>query len=204
MRRLTRAVAIAALFELPLTASVAPGQITFDENGHGFGPSGALPFIVGPDPLSGIVTLKYGLPFPVFAGDLVLSESDNPGVPSDILRFYMQSVFFFSERESGDVPPFDLADVATLPVPQQGFVSLVESGPEGNNGVVWIPPAGAPGASVGSTVQYNIISDGVVPEPSGIMLTFMGAMIAIVARKVIIRDSQSPASNSDRPNSATM
>jgi len=187
MRR-SRVVAIAPLFILALTTSTVIGQITLDENGHGFGPSGALPFIVGPDPLSGIVTLKYELPFPITPGDLVLGDSDT-GAASDILRFYTQSVFFLSDLEDGEVPPFDLADVQTLPLLQPGFFFFFENGPEGNNGFVWTPPAGTPGAPIGGgTVQYNIISDGVVPEPDTNILALIGAAIiaGITNRRLLV------------------
>jgi len=171
-----------------LCATTTFGQLvfSFDENGNGTGPtSGPLPFAKAIDPVSGITTLSYTLPFPVAPGDVLLFEGTNSTVFSDIVRFggvNHNQVFFFSETEAGEPP--DLADVPTLPQPQAGAVSLTEVGPEGNNGATWGPPLGSgapgdPGPSVGPAV-YQIVSD--IPEPAGLALAALAGGLLLARR----------------------
>jgi len=177
MRNLQKVSALAMLFGSALAANTTTGQIqvSFDENGHGLSQGVPLGFATQPDPISGIPTLVYSLPFQVVPGDLVLMESIPQDSFSDIVRFYQDGrVFFFSNREPTDLPPFDLADVSVLPPPQSGAIPLVENGPEGNNGVLWNPGPGQPGYP-GGQITYNIISDA-VPEPGGIALAGLAAV----------------------------
>jgi hypothetical protein len=164
-----------------MAATSAFGQISFDENGNGMGPAGPLPHAVAVDPISGIATLVYTLPFPVTSGDLLLFEQQAATQQSDIVRFEQNQAFFFSDREAGETP--DLADVAQLPAAQANAISLTENGPEGNNGVVYTPSTSTPGfPTTGVNVTYNIVSD-VVPEPSSIALIVLGAVPMLIARR---------------------
>jgi hypothetical protein len=168
-----------------LCATPALGQISFDENGNGFYAGTVLPFAKTVDPISGIPTLTYTLPFPVAPGDLLLFEQQNTTQFSDVVRFggpNHNQVWFFSETEAGELNP-DLADVAALPQALASAVNLLENGPEGNNGVVWNPPpgSGAPGdPGTGVNLQYQIISD--VPEPGSLGLVLLGSALLLVLR----------------------
>ena len=174
---------------MSVIATSALGQaagpaFTFDELGNGFDPAGApLPSGIGIDPLSGIATLFYILPFAPTSGDVLIFETDNQNVPSDLLRFEQpnNTVFVFSDVGTNDPGP-DPADVGLPPPPfQPNNVSIFESGPEGNNGAVWAPPPGGPGAAAGFAVQYNFISD--IPEPTTLALVGMGGVLALICRR---------------------
>jgi len=170
-------VAILATTLLAVSISTARGQvqISFDENGHGMGPAGPLPFGVNTSPPLAFQTLFYVLPFQVAPGDVLLFENPQHTLVSDMIRFSGNQVFFFSDKEPGETNP-DLADVDLIPNPILGFVSLDETPfTEGNNGAVYTPVAGGPG-DPGFPVQYNIISDA-VPEPTSLALAVMGAVV---------------------------
>src|SRR5213079_1324966 len=107
--------------------------ITVDELGNGNFNGQPLPSFQSPDPFSGIVTLTYRLPFPGVPGDVQLFEPNAAGtnILSDIIRFDGNgNLYFFSEIEPTDVPPFDPADVFQFPPPVPGLqvVSIVEVG----------------------------------------------------------------------------
>jgi hypothetical protein len=175
---------------LPIGASViavtaAFGQFTFDENGNGSGPGGPILGFIGIDPLTGTNALVYLLPFPTAPGDVLLTESGaQSNVVSDIFRFINNMLIVYSERETSDVPPFDLADIG-LPQLQPSVAGpFQEVGVEGNNGFVWAPPpgSGAPG-DPGFPVQYNFISD--IPEPGTVTLVGLSLVgfLAIIRRR---------------------
>ena len=182
MKKSVKVLFVAALASAQLAAT-ALGQvlISFDENGNGLGPSGGpLPSALTPDPISGVITLSYTLPFPVAPGDLLLSESQGTNVFSDLVRFGGPSrneVWFFSELEPGELFP-DKADLLQVPPAATNAIPLVENGPEGNNGVIWLPlpGSGLPGAagSAFGQVQYHIVSD--IPEPGGLSLAALGGL----------------------------
>ena len=180
MKRLNKVIAVIGLSST-IAATAAFGQplITVDELGNGNFNGAVLPRFLSTDPVSGIVTLTYQLPFPGVPGDVLLFEpGPQPAPLSDLLRFDGNShLFFFSEREATDSPPFDPADVATLPPPNAALprVSLFETGPEGNNGAFYNPAGGLPGDNTAG-VSYHFISD--VPEPgSGLLLGLGGGLL---------------------------
>jgi hypothetical protein len=176
-----------ALGLLALAAAPAFGQpynVSIDENGNGFLSGSVLPHAIGVEPISGISTLYYISPVPVQPGDVLLFETAATGVPSDLLRFGGPNnnyVYFFSDREATDQPPFDLADVPQLPVALTNAVQLVESGPEGANGANYTPAAGLPGSYPGVVINYQIISD--VPEPGGLALASLGGGLLLLFRR---------------------
>jgi hypothetical protein len=162
---------------IALTAALAQPVITVDELGKGN--FGGTPLPSGPkaDPFSGIVTLAYQLPFPGTPGDVMLFEpGPQPAPPSDLMRFDGQGfLYFFSDSTDG--PPFDPADVAQLPPPIASLprISLLENGPEGNNGAFYNPAGGNPGDNTAGAT-YHFISD--VPEPgSGLFLALGGGLL---------------------------
>jgi PEP-CTERM motif-containing protein len=136
------------------------------------------------DPVSGITTLWYHLGGASNApGDVLLLEPLTLAT-NDVLRFDGQGVYFFSDREPGNPNP-DRADVSLMPQTFNAVV-LAEIGPEGTNGVHYIPGPGMPGFDTSGFlpgIQYNIISD--VPEPASVVLLLGGA--ALLGLNVIRR-----------------
>jgi hypothetical protein len=167
--------------------------VTFDENGNGNYNNLPLPFALAVEPISGQTTLMYTLPFVTIPGDVQLFETPGVNPGSDIIRFDGQGhAFFFSDFETTDVPPFDLAD-GQLPPPIAALqrVFILENGPEGANGAVYTPGSTDPGFELsGPLHQYNIISDAVVPEPSTGLLAGLGGFLlwALRSRRTLSRN----------------
>ena len=171
-----------AAWSTSLFAQGAP-LVTVDELGKGDFNGTPLPSFQSADPFSGIVTLTYRLPFPGVPGDVQIFEPGAAAAPSDLIRFDGNSnLFFFSEIEPTDVPPFDPADVSQFPPPNPVLqsVSFIESGPEGNNGLFYNPAGGLPGDnSAGAT--YHFVSD--VPEPASMALLGLAASLILLRRR---------------------
>ena len=188
MKTLAKILALIGLTST-LTTTAALGQntnvITVDELGKGSFNGAALPSGITVEPFSGIATLTYSLPFPTVPGDVQLFEVNAAGTNqlSDVIRFDGNGhLFFFSEREATDVPPFDPADVNQFPSPIAGLnvVALIENGPEGNNGAFYNPAGGNPGDN-SAGASYNLISD--VPEPSSMVLAGLGGGLLLLLRQ---------------------
>jgi hypothetical protein len=182
MKRLAKVLLVFG-FTSAIALTTAFGQFSFDENGNGFGPGGPIPGVIGIDPLTGTNALVYILPFPTAPGDVLLTESGaGSNTVSDIFRFINNQLIVYSERETNDVPPFDLADIGLPPLQPNVAGPFQEVGVEGNNGFVWAPPpgSGAPG-DPGFPVQYNFISD--VPEPSALVLVGLGLAGVVVLNR---------------------
>jgi hypothetical protein len=171
------------------SVSAQPYNVQFDEYGVGTCNGIPLPFSMAPDPLDGITTLMYQLPFTVTRGDLIIY--DNTANISDVIRFENNAASMFGEAYFfSDLPdPLDigvpLADVGLPPSILQPSVIMFEVGPEGTNGVTYTPgpPGGQPNdpgiAVQGGALQpvtYTILSDSVpVPEPTTLVLLGMCA-----------------------------
>ena len=190
------------LLALACACAITPNSLfaqliyTFDEYGTSTGPVGGPPISPGillPDP-SGpagltVPVMVYTVPLQLVNGDLVLTEPGNPtgGPNSDIVRFWnptginQTQIIFYSDFSPTD-PPDAPADTG---LPQQLInpIFMPEVGPEGNNGAVYTPVAGAPGSLLGASIQYNIISDGRVPEPGTMALTSLGGGLLLLALK---------------------
>src|SRR5256885_11277424 len=115
MKKLAKACLVFG-FTSAVAVTTAMGQvrplITVDENGHGNITGTPLPFTVSTEPLSGIATLTYFLPFAGVAGDVLMLDNF---ATNDVIRFDGQGrMWFFSDREPTDVQPFDLADMPQL------------------------------------------------------------------------------------------
>src|SRR5258706_6123711 len=135
MKKLNQVIVLIGLTStLAVTATFGQPLITVDELGKGNNNGTPLPSSMQADPFSGIVTLTYQLPFFGIRGDVQLFEPGITNNPSDVIRFDGNfHMFFFSDSTDG--PPFDPADVTTLPPPIAGLphVTMFETGPQGTN-----------------------------------------------------------------------
>ena len=173
------------------TSAFGQAQVTFtfDEYGNSTvnGNPGPLGQIV-PDPINGVPTLFYPLPVPaVIPGDIYLYELPTAQQYSDLLSFaalpgvqLANGVWVFSDTDPTD-PADAPADVpaALWPAPQPLVLLLDEIGPEGNNGLFnYAPgPGGIGGDPTGGVnLVYNFVSDGVIPEPSSLVLATLGSI----------------------------
>ena len=190
LKRLATVLAAIGLFSaVAATKASAQGVplITVDEFGNGNINGVPLPSSLQVEPFSGVLTLAYQLPFPGVPGDVQLFESGpQPSAQSDTLRFDGNFfVYFFSDKEATDVPPFDPADVGLpAPVPGLAVVNLIEIGPEGTNGAFYNPAGGLPGDNSASAT-YHFISDLTVPEPGTATLVGVGlvGLLATIRRR---------------------
>jgi hypothetical protein len=132
------------------------------------------PGVVAVEPVSGMATLSYTLPFPAVPGDVMIGEPTG-GLVSDVIRFDGNShLFFFSDVSLAD-PADSPADVG-FPAPNAATITVfaLETGPEaGPNGLFgYAPGFNNPGANTTGTVTYDFISD--IPEPSSLALLGCG------------------------------
>ena len=188
-------LALACACAITPTSLFAQIIYTFDEYGTSSSSSSAPPMSPGimlPDPSGGLTVpvLVYTVPLPLVTGDVVMTEPGNPagGPNSDVVRFWnptginQTQIIFYSDFSPTD-PPDAPADTG-LPGQLINPIIIQEVGPEGNNGAVYTPPAAGPGAFPGALIQYNIISDGVVPEPGTMALAGLGgALMLLVSRR---------------------
>jgi hypothetical protein len=200
MHRTTLLIVAGILFMAARPAAAQSFQVNIDENGGGsyFGPNGQS------HTWGGFVTLSsppvYHLT-PAFAatgvnvvpvpGDIVVTETAAAQIPSDLLRFDGNgNLTVFSDFESTDKPPFDLADVG-VPTPATNAVFKLETdqfgGPAvegGENGLFgYTAGPGTPGgfpAGTAGTITYNFISDKAVPEPSTLVELGVGLTIGLL------------------------
>jgi len=185
-------------------ASTASAQFTiniqFDENCHGTfsnsaGFNSALPcgLLADPGPGGLLSVMFYDMLNPpgLTAGDVVVLETPNSF--SDILRFApnvvgtgggVGGVFVYSDIGPGD-PADALADIGLPTALNTNNLSVLEVGPEGNNGIVYTPTAGQPGFVVGAAgpITYHFISDSPVPEPASLGLMLTGAALILLGRR---------------------
>ena len=195
MKRSTQTLlALAWACAITPVSSFAQLIYTFDEFGNSSSPSSAPPIspgILQPDPSGGLTVpvLVYTVPLPLVTGDVVLTELGNPagGPNSDVVRFWnptginQTQIIFYSDFSPTD-PPDAPADTG-LPGQLINPVIIPEVGPEGNNGAVYAPLTGGPGSLPGAVIQYNIVSDGVVPEPGTMALAGLGGGLLLLTLK---------------------
>jgi hypothetical protein len=154
VKRNASLAAVVGLMALSATQACA-SVITVDEYGNGTIDSTPLPSQIFQEPISGIPTVQYTLPFPGVAGDVLILEPASGD--SDLARYDGAGhLYMFSDNTTVDAP----ADVG-IPTHSSGnFVN--EVGAEGNNYAIWIPTSGQPGYEATANPQYVILSD--VPE----------------------------------------
>ena len=166
--------------------------INLDEFGHNSQTTNSVPVPNAPpitfgtqlEPMSGLTTLVYHLPWTVPAGDVFLTESTNPVVYSDLLRFSNgTNLFFFSDLpEVGEtnIPP---ADVGIPSARTDGAPVLTFAEQNATNEVKnfynYTPVVGGPGYT-GFAAQYAFFSDGAIPEPSSLCLVCLGGGLLFV------------------------
>jgi hypothetical protein len=170
---------------------------TIDEYGNGTGEQNGviwtlvsgMQFDPGPGDHSPALFYDLGGPTSFVAGDLVLQEVVG-GPASDIIRFnpsgaggfdYPAGIYFYSDIGDGADAPADRPFPAAL---YTNVVYMLEVGPEGNNGVVYIPTAGQPGYFAIDTMQYNITSDS-IPEPG--TLGLLAAGLGLISFRIFRR-----------------
>lgn len=165
--------------------------ITVDENCNGTftntaGFFEALPCALltdpGPGGLLGALTYDLLNPPGLTAGDLILQETVG-GPTSDLIRFNPNQigsgggtgvlVFYSDNSEGAD----GKADIGFPTASYTNLLTVLEIGPEGNNGFTYTPTEGQPGfvAGAGGPVTYVIRSDTpTLPEPSALALLGIG------------------------------
>jgi len=196
MKRSTQTL-LALACACAITPNLLFAQIiyTFDEYGTSSSSSSAPPMspgIMQPDPSGGLTVpvLVYTVPLPLVTGDVVMTEPGNPagGPDSDVVRFWnptginQTQIIFYSDFSPTD-PPDAPADTGLPGQLLNPVIIIPEVGPEGNNGAVYTPPAAGPGALPGALIQYNIISDGRVPEPSTMALAGLGGLMLLALKR---------------------
>jgi hypothetical protein len=183
----TKTLALLIVFFAGLSATTFAqnAAIIVDENGKGSFYGTPLASGLKLDPLSGMTTLAYQLPFPGVPGDVQLIEPNAPipSAPSDVIRFDGKfTMYFFSDLHADDGPPFDLADVGLPPsVPGLLTVALIETGPEGNNGAYYNAGFFNPGGNT-AAADYYFISDMPTPEPASLGMLCLGGVLALTRR----------------------
>jgi hypothetical protein len=201
MEDLMRKLVFRILLSLGLAAAVF-GQgnnprITIDENCNGVilfaGPGVPMPCVKladpGPGGLASAVTYNLLGPPSLVAGDLLLLEPGGGGLISDLIRFnpagtgnpnYPASIVFYSDTIDG---ADSLADTGFPNALYTNTMTVVEVGPEGNNGFVYTPTDGQPGFVAGFSTTYNILSDSPVPEPATISLVLVAGGLLFAGRR---------------------
>ena len=191
--QLFKAAALAAIITGSTTCAFAQSNITamVDEFGHGTYNGTTLTSGMVRDTISGITTLAYFLPYSPVSGDVVLigPEPGNTNAISDVLRFENAGtnegfLFFFSDVSTND-PADSLADVGLPQLGQLPTIFISEIGPEGNNGAAYLAAVGGPGSLLfpAAPVQYNFISDGVIPEPASLLLGTLGGGLLLLSNQ---------------------
>jgi len=191
--------AIGEVMAAPYTANVQPSAqlqpfsltITVDENGNGsltntdgfFGSLGsALQNDPGPGGLNNVLTYSLLSPPGLTAGDVLITDD---GLIMDVVRFNpngtcvdgsLGCLVFYSDNVDGIDA---LADTSGPPLAfYPNTIIIPEIGSESDDRALYTPVVGEPGfvAGAGGPVNYVLISDVAVPEPTS--LAILGAGLA--------------------------
>ncbi len=137
-----------------------------------FTPSLLYPSAQATDPISGLYTLQYTLPFTGTAGDVLLEEGVS-GPITDLLRFEGDNVYVFSTDGVG-TPAY----VPTLPAtgsPSYGPILPVSSGAQSYT-FSYSPTAGQPGYNPETAYKFIVY----VPEPGTLALGTLGGGLLLL------------------------
>ena len=195
--RLLPAVAVGCCLCFPAAADIIA---SFDENGNNFavdtvtGFTLSAPFdlradTTGPGGLSSALTYRFGVNPGTVSGDVLIQEN---GITSDVLRFNqvvlnpatpditVSWLVFYSDKSDG---ADSLADTGLPTAFYSNNVTILEIGPEGDNGAFYTPTAGQPGFNASLQTQHiHFISDAPVPEPASWAL-MLGGVTALAAMR---------------------
>ena len=189
--------AIGEVMGAPYTRNVQPSAqlqpfsvtITVDENGNGsltntdglFGSLGsALQNDPGPGGLNNVLTYSLLNPPGLTAGDVLITDD---GLIMDVVRFNpngacaggsLGCLVFYSDNLDGIDA---LADTSGPPLAfYSNTIIIPEIGSDSDNRALYTPMAGQPGFVAGADgpVQYVLISDIAVPEPTSLAILGVG------------------------------
>jgi hypothetical protein len=162
-----------------LAGPIPPDSIVFDEFGNattnGVPMTCSMQADPGPGGKTSVLFCAYNFsPGTLVTGDVVIYEPGGMTV-SDVLRFASLSVdegpapldgfFIYSDNSDGTDSPADVG-LPTQYNPNPVFIT--EVGPEGQNGVTYLPSYGQPGFFYGAdeATSYTLISDQLPPTIS--------------------------------------
>jgi PEP-CTERM motif len=180
--RIGRAAAVGAVALVMGWCGSASAQFsittTVDENCHGTltNTNGFSAALLCREIAGGGISYDLLGPPSLTDGALVLQETAGTTAVSELIEFTgtgaTGTLIFFSDTSDGADA---LADVVLPATPPGLVLTLLEVGPEGNNGLTYTPTAGQPGFVAGAAgpVTYIIHSDS-VPEPATLALLGLG------------------------------
>ena len=186
MKFAAKALAMVGFISASVITSFGQPAFSFDEFGNVTGPGLSGGVVLPADPSGGVPgpVLTFTVAMGLTQGDLLLDEVVQSS-HSDVIRFWnplgnpnQSLIIFYSDLPETNEFPVPLADKG-LPVNILPNLAVVpEIGTEAVNFANYTAAPGMPGGVFptlpGPNIQYSIISDGVVPEPTSLALALVG------------------------------